>query len=289
MKEVDISMQDYHADTARPSKSMLSDLLDRPSTYYKKYVAPLEEREQKKSAKHFRDGDLVHCKVHEPKEFSSRYHVVDVSSRATKTFKQTVLGTDKICITSSEYNNASYMADALWNNKQARAYLELAGKAERTFYYTDPETGIELKARPDFITDDSVFVLDTKTARSIDPFDFIRDADSFKYWLSPEIINNAVESVRGIKPQAYVFLCVENKGEKKPDTAIYYADFDFLELGEIKLKQALQTLKQCRESGHWPAFDQPIPLGLPGYRQRELERLREQQASTYLEEIQHVS
>ena len=282
-------MEEYHADTDRPSKSMLSDILDRASKYYKKYVAPIEERETRKPAKHFRDGDLVHCKVHEPDEFNQRYQVVDVKSRNTKKFGEAVLSTNKICITTPEYDNASYMADALWSNKYARSYLELAGKAERTFYYTDPETGIDLKARPDFITDDSRFVLDTKTAKSISPRLLTQDCDSYKYWLSPELINNAVESVRGIRPSAYVFLFVENTGEKKPDTAVYYGSEDFLEMGEFKLKEALQTLKYCRETDYWPAFQQPMPLGLPGYRMHELEKLREEKASRYLEEIQYVS
>lgn len=289
MTEVNISMSEYHADTARPSKSMLSDILERPSTYYKKYVAPIEEREKRKPTKHFRDGDLVHCKVHEPDEFDKRYEVVNITGRNTKIFKEVALSSDKTCITTPEYDNASYMADALWKNKYARSYLELAGKAERTFYYTDPDTGIELKARPDWITDDSRFVLDTKTAKSIAPRLLTQDCDSYKYWLSHELINNAIESVRGIRPQAYVFLFVENTGEKKPDTAVYYATEDFLEIGEFKLKQALQTLKQCRESSHWPAFEQPMPLGLPGYRMHELEKLREEKASKYLEEIQYVS
>ena len=289
MTEVNISMADYHADTDRPSKSMLSDILDRPSTYYKKYVAPIEEREKRKPAKHFRDGDLVHCQVHEPNEFNKRYQVVNVKARNTKKFTEAGLSTDKTCITTPEYDNASYMANALWSNKYARSYLELAGNAERTFYYTDPETGIDLKARPDFITDDCRFVLDTKTAKSISPRILTQDCDTYKYWLSPELIHNAVESVRGIRPQAYVFLFVENTGEKRPDTAVYYASDEFLEIGEIKLKEALKTLKQCRETNYWPAFEQPMALGLPGYRMHELEKLREEKASRYLEGIQYVS
>lgn len=289
--EVDISNAEYHADTARPSKSMLSTLLDRPSTYYKRYLAPHEERQAYKNAKHLVLGDAVHCKVLEPDEFWNRYHLVQTQSRVTKAFRESqFLHPLLTCLTIPEYDMICQMAEALWNDKHARIYLELSGKAERTFYYTDPKTGIELKARPDYISDNSTYILDIKTCRSINPFYFTRDCDEYKYWLSPEIINNAVESVRGKRPEAYVFLCVENRGEKSPDTAIYYADIDFLEMGERKLKEALSTLKFCRERNEWPANKgAPMPVGLTSYRKRELERIREHQANTFLDEVHHAS
>ena len=289
--EVSISNAEYHADTDRPSKSMLSTLLDRPSTYYKRYLAPPEERSPYKSAKHLVLGDAVHCQILEPDEFWDRYHMVQTRSRLTKAFREAQeLYPQLVCLTIPEYDMICQMSEALWNDKHARTYLELRGKPERTFYYTDKETGIELKARPDFISDNSTYVLDIKTCRSIDPFQFTRDCDDYKYWLSPELINNAVEAVRGKRPEAYVFLCVENRGEKKPDTAVYYADLDFLEMGERKLKEALSTLKECRDKGEWPANKgAAMPVGLTPYRKRQLERMREDQANTYFSEVHHAS
>lgn len=285
-----ISIQDYHSDIAIPSKTGLSMLLDRPSRYWKHFLAPPELRESFEPSKAQREGDAVHVLTLEPDTWDSRYLIVPVQARTTKAFQGAKKDNPhKVCLTMPEYDHIRRMSDALLDDPKARMYLDLAGEAEKTFYYRDPKTGIDLKARPDFISSDSIYVVDIKTTKDITAYKFLKDSDNYKYWLSPELIFNAVEACRGIRPKAYVFLCVENTGDKVPDTDVFFADPDFLDIGQLKLEEALEILKKCRETGIWPASsDKPTSLGLTSYRMKELERLREQRAAKFLEEYNYA-
>ncbi|MCB9229824.1 MAG: PD-(D/E)XK nuclease-like domain-containing protein [Deltaproteobacteria bacterium] len=279
-KEEKISIEAYHALTDIPSKTGLSMLLDRPSTYRKYFLDPPETRETFPVSKSLREGEAVHVLTLEPETWDERYMVTAANSRAAKAFQDPARDNpDKTCLTIPEYDNVRRMADALLDDPKSRMYLDLRGEPEKSFFYRDPETGIDLKARPDFISSDSVCVVDIKTTRDLSPHQFTRDADNFKYWLSPELIFNAVEAVRGVRPQAYVFLCVENNGDKRPDTEVYFADADFVELGHRKLREALRILKACRKANRWPVSGlNPASLGLPAWRMKELEMMRESDA-----------
>ena len=280
VREEKISIQDYHGRTDILSKTALSMLLSRPSTYRKYFLDPPELREHFPASRQMREGDAVHVLTLEPETWDERYVVLPVQDRKAKAFRSAAKEQpEKTCLSSPEFDNIRRMSDALLEDPKVRMYLDLPGEPEKSFFYRDEESGTELKARPDYISSDSVCVLDIKTTRNISHASFTRDADEYKYWLSPELIFNAVEAVRGVRPQAYLFLCVENDGSKRPDTEVFFADPDFLEFGQRKLREALHILKRCRESDHWPAAGpSPAALGLPGWRMRELEGMRERDA-----------
>lgn len=281
--ETDISIHEYHGQTQIPSKTGLSMILSRPSMYYKHYLAPTELRESFEASKAQREGDAVHCMVLEPETWACRYEVVNTKSRNTKAFKEAqAINLDKVCLTIPEHDNICRMAEALLSDPMCRAYLKLAGKPERTFYYTDLRTGIDLKARPDYISDCSTYAIDIKTTKDISKHSFLADAYAYKYYLSTELIFNAVEAVRGIRPSAYVFLCVENKGEKKPDVDVFYADESMLELAKYRLMESLDKLVSCRKSGIWPCNNGITKaLGLPSYGMQTLEKLRKKYGAAY--------
>ena len=60
---------------------------------------------------------------------------------------------------------------------------ELKGKAEQSFFCTDKETGLELKARPDFILDDCSLILDLKTTVDASPKGFQRSVANYRYFV----------------------------------------------------------------------------------------------------------
>ena len=99
-----------------------------------------------------------------------------------------------------------------------------------------------------------------------------------------------VEKVRGIRPEKYILICVENKGENLPNTDIFVIDHDSVDLGERKFLKAIQILKQCQKDDRWPVnIRKDEYLRLPPYRLRELEKLREEELESFVEEITYAS
>ena len=246
--------------------------LERPRKYWKYYLAPPEYRESFEPSKAQREGDAVHCLVLEPDQWDCRYYVVNVKSRVTKAFKQAAINhPDKVLLTLTEYEHIRRMADSLLGDKTIRRYLELPGQPETSFYWNHNESGISLKCRPDRITDK--FCLDIKTTKDIGKRAFARDADQYKYFLSAAMTLDGVEAVRGIRPEAYIYLCVENTGDKSPDVASYFATPAGIELGDYQLQKALDIYSDCKATNNWPAVsDKTEPLDPPLYRMRELEK-----------------
>ncbi len=287
--EINDTIEDYHADRKYVSKTGISKFSDRPSSYWKTYLAPPEFREPFKKSKSLRMGEACHVKAQEPKVWDECYLVAPFKTRTGKEFKEIVReNPDRTVLSLVEYDQICRMTEALWSNRYIRSYLEMSGDVEKSFYYRDPVTGILLKARPDKVSLDSRYVIDIKTTQNIAEFSFRKDCDDFKYWFSPQIIFDGVEAVRAIRPDAYIFLLVENQGEKKPDTDIFFADPEFIEMGRRKLAIMLEKLKKCREANHWPSSHnvKPKPVGLMPYRFIELERLRELDQN--IEEISYV-
>ena len=85
---------------------------------------------------------------------------------------------------------------------------ELKGKAEQSFFCTDSETGLELKARPDFILDDCSLILDLKTTVDASP-------RAFSAALPISLLRAGIalpgrdEGATGTRPQAFLFVAVE--------------------------------------------------------------------------------
>ena len=268
--EAVIPIEEYHYGSKALSKTGIAMLLHCPSRYQKFYLD--DSSDQVKDSPATRRGSAVHCLVLEPDTFAERYLVSKAKNRLTKAYKEEQGATTKIVLTSVEYDQITRMRDSLFAHTGARVFLNLQGKAEQSFFWD--QRGVELKCRPDFLTDDSAICIDLKTTRDASPEGFKREADSYKYWLSAAITQLGVEAVRKKLPEAYVYLCVENSDEKRPEVGIYYATEEEVSIGKSYLDMAIDKYLACKEARLWPSYTTKCePLGLPWYRLRELERI----------------
>lgn len=270
MEKISLPIEDYHADVSSLSKTSISMLLDKPSSYYNLYLAP--EREKTKDSSSMIIGSALHCLLLEEHEFQNRFLISKVKSRNSKIYKEERdTNPATTILTIDEYEKIQRMRDALYNHNGASVFLNSPGCPETSFFWNHHET--KLKCRPDYITED--FCIDIKTTRDGSPKAFQKDADLYKYWLSAAMTLLGVEAVRGKKPKAYVFICVENKGEKHPEVSIYHATDEFVSLGEHYLLRGIEIYKDCKKRGRWPGYSRKsLPLDLLPFRQQELETLR---------------
>jgi exodeoxyribonuclease VIII len=139
---------------------------------------------------------------------------------------------------------------------------DLKGKAEQSFFCTDAETGLELKARPDFILDDYSLILDLKTTADASPKGFQSSVAKFRYFVQASHYLDVVEGATGTRPQAFLFVAVE---KTRPfSTAVYMADQAMIDLGKQQAREDLNNIAQWIADDKFPGYSERVEeISLP--------------------------
>ncbi len=139
---------------------------------------------------------------------------------------------------------------------------ELKGKAEQSFFCTDTETGLELKARPDFILDDLSLIIDLKTTIDASPKGFQRSVANYRYFCQASFYLDVVEMSTGKRPQGFLFVAVE---KLRPfSTAVYLADQAMIDLGKQHAREDLNNIAQWIADDKFPVYSERVEeISLP--------------------------
>lgn len=176
----ELSNEDYHADPAIGSSGIKS-FKECPAIYYDNYIAP--DREAYMGNKATRTGSHAHICLLEPDRFKDEFRVSDEFALVNKgkknerqepmnrrcgdwtTFEAQTEAQGKKAITFNEFKQASAMAEVIRRHPLASRML-IGGQSEMSFFARDTETGLILKARPDYLVkldDFGIVLVDYKT------------------------------------------------------------------------------------------------------------------------------
>jgi exodeoxyribonuclease VIII len=139
---------------------------------------------------------------------------------------------------------------------------ELKGKSEQSFFSTDSETGLETKARPDFILDDHSLIIDLKTTRDASPRGFQRSVAEYRYFVQAAHYLDVVEGATGRRPEAFLFIAVE---KTRPfSTSVYMADQTMIDLGKQHAREDLDNIAKWMAEDHYPGYSERVEeISLP--------------------------
>ena len=206
-------------------------------------------------------GSAMHKMALERVEFNKEYAVLPGSiDRRTKRGKELYEEfVDKIngrkVITEEQYVQILEMYEALKENELAWKLLS-GGEHEQSYFWTDPETGIPCKVRPDVVTGfmDKPYIIDYKTTDSCADGHFERSCQRYGYQLQAGMYT---EGMFQNMFQEYGFAFVAQ--EKTPPYAsrVYICDQDFINEGHDQFRTLLGTLKYCTDSGDWYGYEGP--------------------------------
>ena len=139
---------------------------------------------------------------------------------------------------------------------------DLKGKAEQSLFCTDPETGLELKARCDFILDDLSLILDLKTTIDASPKGFQRSVANYRYFVQSSHYLDVVEMATGTRPQAFLFIAVEK--QRPFSTAVYMADQAMIDFGKQQAREDLNNIAQWIADDKFPGYSERVEeISLP--------------------------
>jgi len=209
-------------------------------------------------------GRVTHTLVFEPHKFTAEYAVYEGGDRRGKAWEAfQAAHEDKTILKPGEIATAQAMADAVRSHPLVRPYLA-GGQFERVLQWRDRATGIDCKAKADWIVPGLGLLCDLKTARSVDARRFALDVARYGYHGQLAHYANGVEADLGWKVRRHMIIAVEKAAPH--DVAVFDLAPEAVECGREKVAELLAKLAACRESNQWPGrYTTEQALDLPGW------------------------
>ena len=247
-----ISHSEYHAMKDIVSNSYLQRLNECPASAR----LPMEET----PALIF--GRAFHSFLLDPKEsFDRDFAVCHSNDQRTKIWKEFAeQNKGKTIIGHDDYIKIGEMYGAIATHPLA-APLLMKGRSEMSVFWTDEETGLPCKCRPDRIPDgDHGVILDLKTVRNADVHAFTRACMTYGYAREAGMYISGFNAVSSAKVDSFMFIVIEKEPPYR--TEVYVMEDLFVEHGQSEFHRLLRIEKECREKNLWPHWKNEAIRGL---------------------------
>lgn len=209
-----MSNEEYHGMRDVLSASTLKDFSKDPALLKWSRSAPQDDT--KMAAIDF--GTDFHSYFLEPKEFAKSYKVLPEFNRRKadeKKAEQVLIAKWKeegiTPVTDDDMKKLKAMRDSAMAHPTIAAIMKLGGIAERSYFWTDPMTGVACKCRPDLIvldinddnrpafmaSDETTLVMDLKTIANIDRIQ--NQIEELKYFVQDAFYTRGIQQVTGTK------------------------------------------------------------------------------------------
>ena len=280
----DLPFEKYLGDRSAVSSSGLRKILKSPQHYLAEVCGYAKDEEEEKDA--YRFGRAAHMLILEPMKFKELYVVepefigftkdgrASAQSGEAKAKRQAwrdSLKPDALVLSKQEMDTLIYMIDSLAYHQRAGALLR-DGKPEVTGFFTHKETGLRVRIRPDYLTQDKqgrIYISDLKTTRDASAGLFAHDVGRFKYHLQLALYYDGIKQITGKEPEAAAFIAIEKSAPYS--CAVYWMNEDDLAIGRGWYEHALRTLKRCIEKNDWPGVQHDAAMiELPQWAQNEV-------------------
>ncbi|OBK92622.1 hypothetical protein A5646_03310 [Mycobacterium sp. 1245499.0] len=239
---------EYHADPALSASG--AKLLLPPSV-----PAKFKERRDNppEPKPHFDFGHLVHALVLGKGSELALVDATDWRTKAARDARDAAHAEGRIPVLGDEYRMAVLMRGAIREHPVA-ADLFTDGEAEQSLFATDPDTGMKLRARPDWMTtrDGRLWLVDLKTSVTAEPGAFARRAADYKYHLQAAFYVYVARLLGLDDGAAFILVAVE----KEPPYLVSVVEFDAEAMieGARLARNAIDTYARCTELDDWPGY-----------------------------------
>ena len=155
-----------------------------------------------------------------------------------------------LLLPAKEYDLAQDIAAALLADPACAKQLQCDdGKKEYSLFATCPQTGLELRCRPDLYNPHDYVMSDVKTTTDASPVGFVRSAIyKFRYDAQAAFYKYVAE-LCGWKVTHFAFLAVENKA---PHAAhMHVMGMDAMEQGHKDMMRALELIAAAKEKNDY--------------------------------------
>ncbi|MFJ6215115.1 PD-(D/E)XK nuclease-like domain-containing protein [Streptomyces sp. NPDC092296] len=165
----------------------------------------------------------------------------------------------------AEYEQVHAMAAAIRRHPLAAAlFAEGSGKPEQSLFWRDERTGVNCRARLDWLgepTGGRLILPDFKSARSASRKAFERSVLDYRYDQQADWYSKGVRALGLAEDVAFVFVVQE----KTPPYLINVIELSsmWLLMAEDRNRRALETYQRCTETGVWPGYSDDVEMVTP--------------------------
>jgi hypothetical protein len=235
-------------------------LLQSPAHYWAE--SSLNPKAERSDTRALRIGKAAHAWVLGEPEFAKYFVVSPFDEFRTKEAKEWSDSQSRVVLKSAELDTIRAMAEALRAQPSVAGAFQGRGQMERSLIWRDAETGIWMKARPDWLPDDPAhyFAQEYKTAVSAEPGKAGRQAFDLGYDIQAALLLDGIRAVMGIEPLGVAHV-VQEKEPPYAATLLMF-DRDQIEFGRRRYRLALERFAE-RLADHQAGL--PEAVAWPGY------------------------
>lgn len=198
----DLSNAEYHAHSAI-SSSDVKMVASKSLAHWKNKI--------RKESPAFAMGSAVHALILEPEK---NLVLRGPEDRRGNKWKEAQLAADldgQILLTESDFDLAGRISSSVKAHPAAALYLASPSLiCEASFFARDPETGVQIKCRPDGYIKDAGIIFDIKTTNDASPDGFPREVIKYGYDLQAAFYLRALQAA-GFEANEFIFVCVEKE------------------------------------------------------------------------------
>lgn len=258
----DMSDVDYHA-RSEFSSTQARQVLDSPARYKWHLDHPRE------ATAAFDVGTAAHSKIlgvgagvvaYPEEHLTGSGNVSTKAATVAWAEDQRVAGLTPV--SPSQMDAVDAMAESVLAHPIARGLLEQPGIPEASVFATDPHTGVDLRARFDYLAEPrpsgARTAVDLKTtAGAASEHGFAQSAAKYGYEIQRAHYLQTLTFSTGERDTEMLFIVVE----KAPPylVAVHQLETEFSEMGEVKAEHSRRVLAECREADTWPGY--PVEIG----------------------------
>lgn len=222
------------------SRSALVDFIRSPQYYYSKHI--LKKKEPETEAMRF--GSAMHAYILEPEIFEKGYHKYDKlpgntnAGKAQKIELENIVAEGMRVISNEEVEDIEDMADS-FTAAVPEGFLGSC-KVEHVALWTDPITGLALKAKIDFFN--HMICGDLKSTKGIGESEFQDSIYDYKYYLQAAMYLDILSGATGTKYEEFLFVAIEKKTPFPAASYILKEGSDEINIGRAEYQFYLKRL-----------------------------------------------
>jgi hypothetical protein len=256
----DISIDDYHANGTHISATQIK-LAKRSLLEWHWYRTGQMKKDRKG---HFDFGNAFELALMDKVAFSNDVHIFDEANRPEKEktiksdknqdWKNSILNGNQYVIQKKgdqSYESIEKMIESCWKDKVIQKLITNT-EYQTSIFWTDEQTGLNLKTRPDICKSKKNIIVNIKTSKDGSPKAFSQDLAKYDYPLQACVEIRGVEAADLMTVDNYFWLVVESV---PPFNATIY-EFDKTDILPTmdELDFVLNKIKRAEEENLFPGY-----------------------------------
>lgn len=252
-----MSNEDYHK---RPeiSKSQLDLFTDDQYAIQWHKECPVDSEK----VKTFDFGDAVHAICLEPGRLKSEFITLpdtfqgvtavgqtNIAKEAREAFKEE--NSNKKILSILDHKKLNLMFESVMAHPQARALIEAEGLAESSWFWTDGDTGVECRCRPDKLI--KSLLVDVKSTPELVKFKY--SVDDYRYYVQDAFYCDGL-AANGIDSPEMEFLVIQkNISIGRYPVMVCRLPEDVVEYGRVIYRQDLESYARYLDGHRAPTME----------------------------------